>query len=161
GLLATDFATASERALGDRIYANIAMLGAAWQRGWLPLEREALEAAIREVTGGQAEANLRAFTLGRAMAAREEASPAEQDAATRLAREGEWLPRRLRRPFRAAVERAEAMGLGEAAMRMLAPRLPEIVVWGGAAYAERYLAAVERVAAVAPALIPTAIHNLH
>src|SRR6266545_5656629 len=80
GLLATDFAAACEGALGDRIYANIAMLGAAWQRGWLPLEREALEAAIGEVTGRQAEANLRAFTLGRAMAAREAAPPAEDDA---------------------------------------------------------------------------------
>jgi indolepyruvate ferredoxin oxidoreductase len=162
GLLATDFAAACERALGDRIYANIAMLGAAWQRGWLPAGREALEAAIREVTGRQAEANLRAFTLGRAMAAREAAPATEApDAAALLAQEEAWLPRRLRAPFRAAVERAHGMGLGEVAMRMLAPRLPEILVWGGAGYAERYLAAVERVGAAAPALIPTAIHNLH
>jgi indolepyruvate ferredoxin oxidoreductase len=46
-------------------------------------------------------------------------------------------------------------------MRMLAPRLPEIVAWGGAAYAERYLAAIDRVREAAPALIPAAIHNLH
>jgi indolepyruvate ferredoxin oxidoreductase len=162
GLLATDFSAASEAAVGDRVHANIVMLGAAYQRGWLPVEREALERAIREVTGRQAEQNLAAFALGRAMAAREEPVPVEPDAAALLAREEAWLPsRRLRRRFRAAVERAEAMGLGEAAMRMLAPRLPEIVVWGGADYAERYLAAIERVRDAAPALIPTAIHNLH
>ena len=46
-------------------------------------------------------------------------------------------------------------------MRMLAPRLPEIVAWGGPAYAERYLDAIDRVRGAAPALIPAAIHNLH
>jgi indolepyruvate ferredoxin oxidoreductase len=43
----------------------------------------------------------------------------------------------------------------------LAPRLPEILAWGGPAYAERYLGFVERVQGSVPALVPTAIHNLH
>ena len=68
-------------------------------------------------------------------------------------------------PARAAARRGargpRRSGLGESAMRVLAPRLPEILVWGGAGYAERYLDAVERVAAAAPALVAAAIHNLH
>ena len=36
GLLATDVSAAAKRVLGDRIYANVALLGAAWQRGWIP-----------------------------------------------------------------------------------------------------------------------------
>src|SRR5262249_39133614 len=131
------------------------------QRGWLPVGRAALEEAVREVTGRQAEANLRAFTLGRAMAYREAAPAPESDADALLVPGGARLPPRLRRHFPAAVERARGMGLGEAALRMLAPRLPEILVWGGPAYAERYLSAIERTGVAAPALIPVAIHNLH
>ena len=45
---------------------------------------------------------------------------------------------------------------------MLAPRLPEIVAWGGAAYADA-LPRRDRARArrAAPALMPAAIHNLH
>ncbi len=162
GLVATDFSAAAKRTLGDRIYANVAVLGAAWQRGWIPLGREAMEGAIARVAGRRAEDNLRAFLLGRVLAAREaESSPAE-DAETLIAREEGWIrSRRERRAFRAAVERAREAGLGEVAMRMLAPRLADIVAWGGAAYAERYLAGVERVRAAFPALTAAAIHNLH
>jgi indolepyruvate ferredoxin oxidoreductase len=162
GLVATDFSAAAKRALGDRIYANVAVLGAAWQRGWIPLSLDALEGAIARVAGRRAEENRRAFLLGRVLAARDaEPSPAD-DAGTLITREEGWIrSRRERRAFRAAVERARDAGLGEVAMRMLAPRLPEIVAWGGAPYAERYLAGVERVRAAFPALVPAAIHNLH
>jgi indolepyruvate ferredoxin oxidoreductase len=162
GLLATDVSAAAKRALGDRIYANVALLGAAWQRGWIPMPLEAMEGAVRAVTGRRAEANLRAFLLGRVIAATD-AEPAPAETADALiAREEGWIrSRRERRAFRDAVARARASGLGESAMRMLAPRLPEIVAWGGAAYADAYLDAVERVRAAAPALVPAAIHNLH
>jgi indolepyruvate ferredoxin oxidoreductase len=162
GLVATDFSAAAKRVLGDRIYANVALLGAAWQRGWIPLPLTAMEDAVRAVTGARAEANLRAFLLGRVLAA-SDADPAPTEAADALiAREEGWIrSRRERRAFGAAVERARASGLGEGALRMLAPRLPEIVAWGGAAYADAYLEAVDRVRAAAPALVPAAIHNLH
>ena len=50
--------------LGDSIYANVLMLGFAWQRGLVPVPRAALEAAI-ELNGVKIEENLRAFSLGR------------------------------------------------------------------------------------------------
>jgi indolepyruvate ferredoxin oxidoreductase len=162
GLVATDFTEAARRELGDALYANVAVLGAAWQRGWLPVGREALEAAIGRVAGRRAEDNLRAFLLGRIMTAGE-GRPAEADDADALIdRELGWVRgRRRRRAVARAFERARAAGLGEVAMRMLAPRLPEIVAWGGPAYAERYLSSIDRVREAAPALIPAAIHNLH
>ena len=161
-LVATDFTAAAKAALGDTLYANVAVLGAAWQRGWIPVGREALEGAIRRVAGGRAEANLRAFLLGRALAAGEARREAPEDAEALIARELGWVRgRRRRRAVARAFERARAAGLGEVAMRMLAPRLPEIVAWGGAGYAERYLAQIDRVRRAAPALIPAAIHNLH
>ncbi len=161
-LVATDFTAAAKAALGDTLYANVAVLGAAWQRGWIPVGREALEGAIRRVAGGRAEANLRAFLLGRVLAAGEARRDAPEDAEALIARELGWVRgRRRRRAVARAFERARAAGLGEVAMRMLAPRLPEIVAWGGAGYAERYLAQIDRVRRAAPALIPAAIHNLH
>ncbi|MBD3786114.1 MAG: indolepyruvate ferredoxin oxidoreductase family protein [Sphingomonadales bacterium] len=54
----------SRRALGDSIYSNMVVLGAAWQAGYLPLTREAIERAIA-LNGAGVEANLRAFALGR------------------------------------------------------------------------------------------------
>ena len=54
----------AERLLGDAIFANLVLLGAAWQRGTLPLSRAAIERAI-ELNGNAAAANLRAFALGR------------------------------------------------------------------------------------------------
>jgi indolepyruvate ferredoxin oxidoreductase len=32
--------------LGDSIYANPMLLGFAWQKGWIPLSREALQQAL-------------------------------------------------------------------------------------------------------------------
>ena len=162
GLLATDVSAAAKRVLGDRIYANVALLGAAWQRGWIPMPLAAMEDAVRAVTGTRAEANLRAFLLGRVLAASGEAADAAATADALIDREDGWIrSRRERRAFRAAVARARESGLGESALKMLAPRLPEVVAWGGAAYADAYLDAVDRVRAAAPALVPAAVHNLH
>ncbi|MDX6645898.1 MAG: indolepyruvate ferredoxin oxidoreductase [Miltoncostaeaceae bacterium] len=161
-LLAADFSGACQRELGERLYGNVAMLGAAWQRGWLPMDAEALEAAVRTVAGGRAAANLRALELGRRLAVAPQAAPDEEGVEALLDREEGWIrSRRERRAFRAGVERARAAGWGEEALRALAPRLPEILVWGGPRYADRYLGALERVAAAVPALLPHAIHNLH
>jgi len=51
-------------ALGDEIYSNMMVFGAAWQKGLIPVNREAIEAAIR-LNGAAAEDNLRAFAIGR------------------------------------------------------------------------------------------------
>jgi indolepyruvate ferredoxin oxidoreductase len=53
--------------LGDAIYANPLILGAAWQLGWIPLQLDSLLRAI-ELNGVSIEANRRAFDWGRAAA---------------------------------------------------------------------------------------------
>ncbi len=50
--------------LGDAIYANVLMLGAAWQAGLIPLSREAIEKAI-ELNGAGVDGNKQAFAIGR------------------------------------------------------------------------------------------------
>ncbi len=58
---ASDLAKAT---LGDSIYSNMMIFGAAWQKGLIPLSLEALQDAIR-LNGAAVERNLKAFELGR------------------------------------------------------------------------------------------------
>ncbi|PWL35949.1 MAG: indolepyruvate ferredoxin oxidoreductase family protein, partial [Marivita sp. XM-24bin2] len=58
---ASDLAKAT---LGDSIFSNMMILGAAWQRGLVPLNRDAILQAI-ELNGAAAEKNIRAFEIGR------------------------------------------------------------------------------------------------
>ncbi|SPE31786.1 Indolepyruvate ferredoxin oxidoreductase [Burkholderiales bacterium] len=53
--------------LGDALFSNPLLLGAAWQQGWIPLRYESLLRAI-ELNGAAVEANKRAFEWGRAAA---------------------------------------------------------------------------------------------
>jgi indolepyruvate ferredoxin oxidoreductase len=64
--------SAAETLLGDRIYANIMVVGVAFQRGCLPLSLEAIEQAIR-LNGAAVNANLAAFHAGRLIVARPDA----------------------------------------------------------------------------------------
>ena len=54
----------SERLMGDTIYANVMLLGAAWQQGLVPVTLDALMRAI-ELNGVEVENNRQAFTWGR------------------------------------------------------------------------------------------------
>ncbi len=50
--------------LGDSIFSNMMIFGAAWQRGLVPVTYEAIKHAI-ELNGAAVERNLRAFEIGR------------------------------------------------------------------------------------------------
>lgn len=54
----------AEKLLGDAIYANVLMLGAAWQAGLIPLSEAAILRAI-ELNKAGVEGNKRAFEIGR------------------------------------------------------------------------------------------------
>jgi indolepyruvate ferredoxin oxidoreductase len=59
-----DASELAKRLMGDSIYSNMMMLGAAWQAGGVPIGREAIHQAI-ELNGAAAKRNARAFELGR------------------------------------------------------------------------------------------------
>jgi indolepyruvate ferredoxin oxidoreductase len=109
----------AEHELGDAIYANMIMLGFAWQKGLAPVSSRALYRAIR-LNGVDAEANLQAFELGR-RAAHDPAS---------------LLPP-------APVETPQTLPLDE----LIARRARELTAYQDAAYARRYLDRVEQVRA--------------
>ena len=50
--------------LGDSIFSNVLLLGAAWQAGLVPLSAEAIREAIR-LNGAGVDGNLKAFEIGR------------------------------------------------------------------------------------------------
>jgi indolepyruvate ferredoxin oxidoreductase len=50
--------------LGDSIFSNMMIFGAAWQRGFVPLSQDAIVQAIR-LNGTAVDRNLRAFDIGR------------------------------------------------------------------------------------------------
>jgi indolepyruvate ferredoxin oxidoreductase len=110
----------AERLLGDAIYANLVLLGAAWQRGTLPLSRVAIERAI-DLNGNAAAANRRAFALGR-LATHD---PARVDAAL------------VPSPGQSS---APAAGLDE----LIAQRVAWLTAYHDAAYAQRYAARVAK-----------------
>ncbi|SES80486.1 indolepyruvate ferredoxin oxidoreductase family protein [Oceanicella actignis] len=121
--LTVDANAAAEALLGDAVFANVLMLGMAWQAGLVPAGLEALMRAI-ELNGVAPEANKAAFAWGRLAAADPEAFAAA------------W-----RKPD----ERART--LDEA----IARRVAFLTDYQDAAYAETYRAFVEKVrAAEAP-----------
>ena len=59
----------SERYLGNKLYANMMLLGVAFQRGHLPLELEAIQSGLKlAVRPADLETNQRAFDMGRRLA---------------------------------------------------------------------------------------------
>ncbi len=59
-----DATALAQKALGDAIYSNMILFGAAWQMGRVPLEQNSIENAI-ELNGKSVEDNKRAFHIGR------------------------------------------------------------------------------------------------
>jgi indolepyruvate ferredoxin oxidoreductase len=128
----------SERLFGDHMMTNTLALGAAYQRGMLPVSREALEDAIR-LNGAAVEKNLAAFAWGRAVVA----APDEVEKATRSP-ESVVPVRELSERERELVDLA-VDGDRDELRRLVEIRIPELVAYQDEDYARRYAEAVRRV----------------
>ncbi len=117
--------------LGDAIYTNPFLLGAAWQKGWIPLRLESLTRAI-ELNGVDIERNLLAFTWGRA-------AVHDPEAVRRAAFPAPVVP--LRRTPQTLDE-------------MVALRVEHLTAYQDAAYARRYATRVEQVRAAEARCVP-------
>ena len=128
----------SERLFDDHMMTNTLALGAAYQRGMLPVSREALEQAIR-LNGAAVEKNLSAFAWGRAVVA----VPDIVEEATR--------PPETVVPVRELTETERELvtlainGDGGELRRLVELRIPELVAYQDAAYARRFAEVVRRV----------------
>jgi len=64
GLQLVDASELARITMGDSIFSNMMIFGAAWQRGLIPVSYEAIKQAI-ELNGAAVQRNLRAFEIGR------------------------------------------------------------------------------------------------
>jgi indolepyruvate ferredoxin oxidoreductase len=149
----------SEKFFGTQIYANIMMLGIAFQRGLLPLRLASLAAAIKTSLGAAADENLKAFHLGRQLAhdasVVQRLAPATTDPATYagvIADKVDILSRTRRQgseladAFRQMVERAaERLQLESDALRDFALRVYDLIQFENAEYARRYVDWIGRI----------------
>jgi indolepyruvate ferredoxin oxidoreductase len=109
----------AESQFGDAIFANMIMVGFAWQRGVIPLSSRAVYRAIK-LNGVDYESNLAAFELGRRVA-HDPASVGPKDA---------------------DVPTPETLPLAD----LIAQRTADLVAYQNEAYARRYAARIEKVA---------------
>jgi len=164
-----------ERLFGTKLYANITMLGVAYQLGHIPVSLESIKTGIRQTIRADFKKNLRAFNLGRKLVAHAglftESKPPRTLART-VREKATYLNMRLlgkRRALRSERSRTGtrrrlpdtklARGykhlvyttlracreLDKETMRDIAVRIYDLIQWGGLRYAQRYARRVRRV----------------
>jgi indolepyruvate ferredoxin oxidoreductase len=111
--------------MGDSIATNMFMLGYAWQSGWVPLGREAIERAI-ELNNVAVDFNKKSFLWGRRAAV-------DLERVRRIAIPADVIP----------LDQHLSRNLGELVER----RVKLLAGYQNTAYAQRYVALVERVRA--------------
>ena len=152
-----------ERVLDSKLYANIMMLGIAFQKGFLPLTPEAIEKAIRTVIRSDVERNLRAFNIGRKIAVRPDLFivEARHEYETSLkafrrkvntlrawyggGRKAKRLAKQFRVLIKKVIRKVRGLRIPDALMRDFVVRAYDCLIWGGVEYAERYANQVVKV----------------
>jgi indolepyruvate ferredoxin oxidoreductase len=129
----------AEALFGDHLAANMLVLGAAYQAGAIPVRAVAIERAIA-LNAASVEMNTHAFRAGRLLVA-----DPTWAATVRRRRAGQVEST----PVLTAGARGlvESVGATGELRRLLDVRVPELIAYQDAAYAGRYVAFVERVAA--------------
>ncbi len=171
-----DVSHLSERMFGTKLYANVIMLGIAFQRGELPLSLESLEWGIQETMGSAATENWLAFKLGRKIAHDALAAPvpAEEgsyhemvaEKSERLKRTGTKGKKLAQEYWRLVTGAREKLTLDPRHESLLAQRIYDLIQYEDLAYAEDYVARLLRVhgrdsAAHNFAATQAALWNLH
>ncbi|MCJ7544499.1 MAG: FAD-dependent oxidoreductase, partial [Phycisphaerae bacterium] len=174
--LARNISRICEKYLGSKLYANMMMLGFAFQKGLIPVSMHSIAWAIKDTIHIDFRKNLYAFNMGRKLMVQEDlfiGPPARGDWRDILEEKCRWTIRRYRRGTAMADGlrqiAAELIGtladLEESEKSAAIVRLADCVRWGGLDYARRYAEAVARVckadtAAGGYAATRAVIHNL-
>ncbi|MBM2576545.1 indolepyruvate ferredoxin oxidoreductase family protein [Jannaschia sp. Os4] len=119
-LVMFDASKLAERLLGDTIFSNMTILGAAWQSGLVPLSEEAILKAV-EMNGAAVERNQQAFQYGRW-------AVANPEAAAKVLEDDTVVP------------------LPETLDGKIATRVAHLTAYQSAAYARRYTALLDGIA---------------
>ena len=147
-----------ERLLDSKLYANIMMLGVAYQRGYIPLSPEAMQKAIRRIIRRDLNRNLRAFNIGRKIVERPDLFVVRMTHEVETARQalrrktntlraefgwpsrrrGERIAQRFRELMKQTFRATAGIEVDDQLMRDVIIRAHGCVIWGGLDYAKRY-----------------------
>ncbi len=144
-----------ERVLDSKLYANIMMLGMAYQKGFLPLKLEAIESALRATIRHETERNLRAFNIGRKIVVRPDlfvVEPTHQVESARKAfrrkvntlkawyggRRGRRISKQYRVLMKQTFRATRGLRVDDQLVRDVIIRAYDCLIWGGMDYARQY-----------------------
>jgi len=140
-----------ERLLDSKLYANIMMLGVAYQLGFIPLNYKSITWAIKHAVGREFERNYRAFNIGRKIVLRpdlfgvsapkavESVDQAMERKANILRASSIWGKGNAEEYLKICRETlAQMPGLDDAAKRDYVIRLFDAIQWGALKYARSY-----------------------
>lgn len=174
----SDVSQLSERVFGTKLYANVIMLGIAFQRGELPLSLDSLEYGIQETMGSAATENWLAFKLGRKIAHDAQIAPAAVPAtegnyeelvaekSARLKRSGSEGEKLSRQYWHLVTSTRDKLTLDARHESLLAQRIYDLIRYENLAYAADYAERLLRIhardsAAHGYAATQAALWNLH
>jgi indolepyruvate ferredoxin oxidoreductase len=140
-----------ERLLDSKLYANIMMLGVAYQLGFIPLTYNSIKWSIRHAVGREFERNFRAFNIGRKIVLRPDlfgvSAPKEVETVDQamerksniLKASSAWGKGNAAEYKRICRETLEQMpGLDDASKRDYVIRLFDAIQWGTLSYGRQY-----------------------
>ena len=174
--LARDISRICEKYLGSKQYANIMMLGFAFQKGLIPVSMHSMAWAIKDTIRADFRKNLYAFNMGRKLVVQADlfqGPPKRTDWRDVLEEKCRFTIRRYRRGQRKADALRELVAgtikalqaLDEDLKRAVVVRLYDCMRWGGLDYARHYARGVQDVFAkdnprFAYAATRAAVYNL-
>ena len=151
--LARNIGRICQKYLGSKLYANIMMLGFAFQKGLIPVSMHSMAWAIKDTIRTDIRKNLYAFNMGRKLVVRKDlfqGPPVRMDwrdvldekcrYTIRRYRQGQRLADKLREVAAASVGAID--GVDESLRRAIVVRIYDCMRWGGIEYARQYADAV-------------------
>jgi len=153
---AHDITSICERLFGTKLYANITMLGLAYQQGLIPVSLANLEQAITQSLPADFKKNMRAFNLGRKLVAHPElfAEKPSPKTIARVVREKANILERtkvaggaLARQYKYLVYTTlrACRNLDKQAMTDIAVRLYDLIQYDSLAYAQRFAGRIKEI----------------
>jgi len=154
GYYGEDFALISEKYLGSKLFVNMMVLGAAYQKGWIPLAQENILKAIEEtVRKADIPANFTAFNLGRYLVLNPTSDFSQRknrrladlisEKADYLSQESYLFGRWRAKEYRKLIDRAYLwMDLPKPTLHLLARALYDLVRRDGLKTARKYISLV-------------------
>ncbi|MBT7171532.1 MAG: FAD-dependent oxidoreductase, partial [Phycisphaerales bacterium] len=147
--LARNISRICESYLGSKLYANIMMMGYAFQQGLIPVSMDSMARAIQDSIRVDFEKNLYAFNMGRKLVVEPDlfqGPPSRDTWRDMLEDRVRWIIRRFGKPRKIgdrlnaiANDACEHMAeLDEQALRQFVVHLYDCVRWGRISYAQHY-----------------------